>query len=325
MMHTWLYQQPQQWKETLTSPFPDLVFPKPVANVCVVGMGGSAFGAEVVQRLVHNELQVPFVIYRGYELPAWVGESTLVIASSYSGTTEETLIATQEAQTRKAMIVTLSSGGELPQKANVGHVALPSGLVPRMAALYSIAAQLRVLHKANLLSDEFYQKVQESTKSLEDFVASPPELKSLAEKVKASPIAFYALEGYEPIALRARQQLQENAKHVCWHHIIPEMNHNEILALEFPPQVVENLFVIFVYGSHTHPRNLLRLQFMKELLRQKGVRYEEISPPPSSVVGEMLILLWMVDALSLSLAAAHSVDAQSIPTIDALKAYLKKP
>lgn len=324
MMRTWLYQQPQQWKEALTSALPDLIFPKPIAHVCVVGMGGSAFGAEVVQRLVQNELQVPFVICRGYELPAWVGENTLVIASSYSGTTEETLTATQEAHRRKAMILTLSSGGDLAQKATVGHIPLPSGFVPRMAALYSIAAQLKVLRKANLLSEEFHQKIHESTQIFEDFVASPPKMQSLAEKIKASPIAFYALEGYEPIALRARQQLQENAKHVCWHHIIPEMNHNEILALEFPPQVIENLFVIFLYGSHTHPRNLLRLRFMKQLLEQKGIRYEEITPPTSSMIAEMLILLWLVDALSLDLAAAHSIDAQSIPTIDALKAYLKK-
>lgn len=324
MMRTWLYQQPQQWKEALTSALPDLIFPKPIAHVCVVGMGGSAFGAEVVQRLVQNELQVPFVICRGYELPAWVGENTLVIASSYSGTTEETLTATQEAHRRKAMILTLSSGGDLAQKATVGHIPLPSGFVPRMAALYSIAAQLKVLRKANLLSEEFHQKIHESTQVFEDFVASPPKMQSLAEKIKASPIAFYALEGYEPIALRARQQLQENAKHVCWHHIIPEMNHNEILALEFPPQVIENLFVIFLYGSHTHPRNLLRLRFMKQLLEQKGIRYEEITPPTSSMIAEMLILLWLVDALSLDLAAAHPIDAQSIPTIDALKAYLKK-
>lgn len=324
MMRTWLYQQPQQWKEALTSALPDLIFPKPIAHVCVIGMGGSAFGAEVVQRLVQSELQVPFVICRGYELPAWVGENTLVIASSYSGTTEETLTATQEAHRRKAMILTLSSGGDLAQKATVAHISLPSGFVPRMAALYSIAAQLKVLRKANLISEEFHQKIHESTQIFEDFVASPPKMQSLAEKIKASPIAFYALEGYEPIALRARQQLQENAKHVCWHHIIPEMNHNEILALEFPPQVIENLFVIFLYGSHTHPRNLLRLRFMKQLLEQKGIRYEEITPPTSSMIAEMLILLWLVDALSLDLAAAHPIDAQSIPTIDALKAYLKK-
>lgn len=299
----------------------------PWQAILTLGMGGSAFGAEVVRSWCEPHLSLPWIILRDYRLPRWVGPSTLVLAASYSGTTEETLEATEEALRRGATVVGIASGGVLREWGESGRLAafipLPSGRAPRAAVPFSITAQLRLLEGAGLIPDTWRTESQALLKLLlsKDH-PSLPALKTLAENWQNRCIFIYAPTGYESIALRARQQIQENAKHLASHHTIPEMNHNEIVGWDFPAPLGEKIAFWILSGSHTHPRNLLRIRFMENILQEKGLPYAHWQAPQAPYLAELLWLFHAVDIFSVYLAELHGVDPTPVPIIDRLKKYL---
>jgi len=295
--------------------------------VVTLGMGGSAFGAEVVRSWAETQAAIPWVIIRDYRLPAWVDDEVLVIAASYSGTTEETLSAAATAIKRGCAVVGLSSGGTLKAWAEEGRLAdfveLPSGYAPRAAVPYAIGAQLAIAEGAQLIPSTWRQEGRALLTTLKG--QSHPltaELQSLASQWKDRLIAIYATEPYAAIALRARQQIQENAKHLAWHHTIPEMNHNEIVGLEFP-DLTGRLAVWLIDGQQAHPRHRLRRNFLESTLEKRGIPFARLIGPASlPYLAEMLWLLHAVDIFSVFLAEAHGVNPTPVPIIDELKAYL---
>jgi glucose/mannose-6-phosphate isomerase len=299
----------------------------PWQAILTLGMGGSAFGAEVVRSWCEPHLELPWIILRDYRLPRWVGPSTLVLAASYSGTTEETLEATEEALRRGATVVGIASGGTLRAWGESGRLAafipLPAGRAPRAAVPFSITAQLRLLEGAGLIPDTWRTESQALLKLLlsKDH-PSLPALKTLAQSWQNRCIFIYAPTGYEAIALRARQQIQENAKHLASHHTIPEMNHNEIVGWDFPAPLGEKAAFWILSGSHTHPRNLLRIRFMEKVLQEKGLPYAHWQAPQAPLLAELMWLFHAVDIFSVYLAELRGVDPTPVPIIDRLKKYL---
>ncbi len=295
--------------------------------IVTLGMGGSAFGAEVARSWAETQAAIPWLVIRDYRLPAWIDDEVLVIAASYSGTTEETLSAASTALSRGCAVVGLSSGGTLKSWAEEGRLAdfveLPSGYAPRAAVAYSIGAQLAIAEGAEVIPPTWRDEGQALFTALKgQNHPSFTDLQALANQWQNRLIAIYATEPYEAIALRARQQIQENAKHLAWHHTIPEMNHNEIVGLEYP-DLPNRLAVWLIDGHHAHPRHRPRRAFLESTLEKRGIPFARLMCPlPLPYLAEMLWLLHAVDIFSVFLAETHGVNPTPVPIIDELKAYL---
>lgn len=295
--------------------------------IVTLGMGGSAFGAEVARSWAENHAAIPWFIIRDYRLPGWVDDEVLIIAASYSGTTEETLSAASAALSRGCTVVGLSSGGILKTWAEEGRLAdfveLPSGYAPRAAVAYSIGAQLAIAEGARVIPPTWRSEGEALFTALRSSAPPPAaDLQALAQTWQNRLIAIYATQPYEAVALRARQQIQENAKHLAWHHTIPEMNHNEIVGLEHP-DLSHRLAVWLIDGHHAHPRHRLRRRFLEEILQKRGIPSSQLMcPTPLPYLAEMLWLLHAVDIFSVYLSEAHGVAPTPVPIIDELKAYL---
>ncbi|MEN3040407.1 MAG: SIS domain-containing protein [Bacteroidia bacterium] len=325
-MWEWVRSLPIDWEVGIESP-PISIAGGPYRAIAVLGMGGSAFGAEVVRAWSRPYLRIPWEIIRDYRLPAWVGEGVLVIAASYSGLTEETLEATEEALKRRATVVGIASGGTLRTWGESGRlkafIPLPEGRPPRAAAPFSIIAQFCLLEGAGLLPPAWREEGKALAALLADTNPSQdPALKMLSERWVNHLVALYAPPEYEPIALRARQQIQENAKHLAWHHTLPEMNHNEIVGWEYPTPLGQKVAVWLLEGHHTHSRNRLRLDFMEGLLQERQIPFARLCAPQGPYLAELMWLLHAVDIFSVYLAEQHGVNPTPVPVIDRLKAHL---
>ncbi|MCS6789433.1 MAG: hypothetical protein NZ580_00415 [Bacteroidia bacterium] len=326
-MWEWVESLGKDWEDGIQAP-PLVLVKGSWKGILTLGMGGSAFGAEIVRTWSRPYLRLPWEIVRDYRIPAWVSAHTLVIAASYSGNTEETLIATEEALRRGSTVIGIASGGTLREWGESGKlrgfIPLPSGRPPRAAAVFSLLAQFRSLEGAELIPSSW----REEARALPPLLTGPKhpdtsELKQMAELWKGRFIVLYAPPEYEPVALRARQQIQENAKHLAWHHVLPEMNHNEIVGWDFPsPLLKEKVAFWILSGSHTHPRNMLRIDFMENVLYEKGYAYVRWQAPQAPHLAEMMWLFQAVDVFSVYLAEAHKVDPTPVPVIDRLKRFL---
>lgn len=325
-MWEWIRGFPNDWQDNIEAPAIQ-VAGGPFTGVVTLGMGGSAFGAEVVRAWSRAYLSIPWEIIRDYRLPAWVGAHTLVIAASYSGTTEETLEATEEAIKRGATVVGIASGGTLKAWAEKGRlngfIPLPGGRPPRAAAPLSILAQFRLLEGAQLIPPSWREEGQALLHLL--LGTNPPPLENLQRLStlwQNHLIAVYAPTDYECIAIRARQQIQENAKHLAWHHTVPEMNHNEIVGWEYPMPLGQKVAFLLLEGSHTHPRNRMRLDFMESVLKERSLPYARWTAPKAPYLAELMWLFHAVDIFSVYLAEAHNIDPTPVPIIDRLKKHL---
>ena len=134
-----------------------------IQNVVVAGMGGSALAALIVKVLLDSDLTIPFDIIRGYDLPNYVNRNTLVIASSYSGNTEETLTALEQAEKKGAQLAILASGGKLIDIAtnySIAHVSVPGGVQPRMAMIYNLHALFAILNTFNVINRSLLDELE---------------------------------------------------------------------------------------------------------------------------------------------------------------------
>ncbi len=324
-MWDWVNALAQQWKTALGYQAPALGR-RTYRGILTLGMGGSAFGAEVARAWSESRSSLPWVIGRDYRLPGWVDDEVLVIAASYSGTTEETLSAASAALRRGCTVVGLASGGTLKAWAEEGRLAgfveLPAGYAPRAAVPFSIGAQLAIAEGAELIPASWRLEGEALLSALSSMPPSHTELQTLAGNWEKRLIAIYTSEPYASIGLRARQQIQENAKHLAWHHTIPEMNHNEIVGLQHP-SLSEQLAVWLLEGGQSHPRHRVRRAFLENLLQSRNIPFARLEAPAGLPhLAELLWLLHAVDIFSLYLAERHQIDPTPVPIIDALKAHL---
>jgi len=237
MMNELIARFPDQLKESLEIGRAATInaHSEAITNIYVAGLGGSGIGGDFVHEFVQNECTVPFTIGKGYTIPASVTKNTLAIVSSYSGNTEETLESFEQIKTRGAKVVIISSGGKLIQFAKelgYDYITLPNNWPsPRACLGFSLVQQLFILNKLGLTSDTAIRGIETSIPLLENEMES---IKVEAEKIakmldKKIPIV-YTTDRMESVAVRLRQQINENSKMLCWHHVIPEMNHNELVG-----------------------------------------------------------------------------------------------
>jgi glucose/mannose-6-phosphate isomerase len=205
-----------------------------IRNIVISGLGGSGIGGNVLSELLRESLGIPVVVSKSYFLPAFINETTLLILTSYSGNTEETVSCAEQAIAKGLKPVCITSGGRLEELAlsNSLHLMkIPSGFPPRTCLGYSTTLLFYVLHIYGLIDDAFKTSIKHVVELLNREQAQVMEdAEFLSAKLIGKVIVVYAEDKYESTALRVKQQINENSKLHCWYNVIPEMNHNELVG-----------------------------------------------------------------------------------------------
>ena len=299
-------------------------------GIVVCGMGGSAIGGDLVRTLVEPSSPVPFVVNRGYTLPGWVGEKTLVVASSYSGGTEETLSAFAEAQERGAQIVAVTSGGTLADRADADRtVTIPGGLQPRAALGYSLGVLLRLARSMGLtdLPDDVVQDALDAARDRAgryDRDEDGNEPRDLSEHfLDALPVVYRGVGLLEAVGMRWQTQINENAKHPAVGNVFPELDHNEIMGFESGPErVLSRMQVVVLRDRDDHPQVSKRFDATRRLVEGSVGGWHEVETDGDSRLSRMLSLVQYGDWASLWLALRKNVDPTPVETIQQLKKTL---
>ena len=304
-----------------------------IKQVLIIGMGGSAIGADLLIGYIAPRCPVPVMLVRNYDIPAWAaGPETLVICSSHSGSTEETLSAFQQALTKGCRVLAITTGGELA----VG--ALEAGAClwifkhqgqPRAAVGYSFGLLLAVFTRLGLIPDPedklagaiAAMRVQQVNLRAEISVMENPA-KRLAGQCFGRTVAVFGADFLVPVARRWKGQIGELAK--CWAQSeeIPEADHNLLAGVLNPESALGNVFAIFLRGEGLHPRNLLRANITKEIFMLEGIGTDFFDAPGKNRFEQMWTALHFGDYLAYYLAMAYGVDPTQVEAIDGLKTRL---
>lgn len=298
---------------------------KRVSQLVFCGMGGSGIGAMIVSKWIETELNVPVTLIQNYVIPAWIDEHSLVIASSYSGNTEETLAAMDACKERGAEIVGITSGGKLQamcEENGYNVIIVPGGLPPRAALGYSIVQLLKTIEAYGLISNDVFAKLEKCAAHLE---AHSAEIHEIAQKIVTNAndtnAVIYAEAPYEAIAIRGKQQFNENGKFLCRYHTLPEMNHNELLGWGSGTQMHSAIFLV---TSDMLARNRRRMNLTSEIIRQKTDRVMIIDAVGENEIEESMYLINVLDWASYYLGIKRGEDVVEIRMIDYLKTELAK-
>lgn len=302
-----------------------LVEVRKIQNIVITGLGGSGIGGTIIQKLVEQNICVPVVVNKGYFLPQFVAPNTLVIACSYSGNTEETLQAYSLALQKKAQIVCITSGGELQKLAKQNNhdcIIIPGGLPPRAAFAYPFAQLVGLLVKLNLIEPNFW----DDFKQIPDYlIAQQPEITSIAEnigkQIHTSIPVIYAEDSLEGVAVRLRQQINENAKMLCWHHVVPELNHNEIVGWTSKNA---KLAVLFLTTTHAFYRNEHRLKYLEKVISPLAGNVFHIKGQGNTHLKQVFYLIHLGDWLSVKIAEVKQIDPMEVKVIENLKVQLSQ-
>lgn len=297
-----------------------------INNVLVCGMGGSGIGADFVNKFIQKSCGVPLVVNKSYDIPAFAGKHTLAVVSSYSGNTEETLSAFQKLWNANCKIVVISSGGELMRLAiehQLDFVKLPGNWnSPRACLGFSMMAQLKTLIHFNLVSTELLNDIRKTihflTANQKEIIEKAQQLSSL---LKSKMIVCYSPDSLEPVALRFRQQINENSKMLCWHNVIPEMNHNELVGWRWNQPAIA---VLFLRNSDDHSTIQARIEITKEIVGHYTHSILEVYSKGDSLIMRSLYLVHLLDFVSYFIAEENNIDAIEVKVIDFLKTELSK-
>jgi glucose/mannose-6-phosphate isomerase len=303
-----------------------------ISNVVILGMGGSAIGGDIVRRLALAESKVPVFVHRDYGLPAFVDANTLVIASSYSGNTEETLSAFAESLKNRSKKLAITSGGRLKQLAEDNGIrvfVIDYQAPPRAAFPHSFVPLMGIFQKLGLLGDKSadLQEALDILKKLSrDLIETRPlasnPAKQLAARLHGRVAVIYGAEMFSEVAGRWKGEFNENSKAWAFFENFPELNHNAVVGYEFPPEAKERIFVLMLRSSSLHPRNLLRFEVTAKLLAKAGIAHEFMEARGKSALAQVLSLVFLGDYASFYLSMLNEVDPTSTDAINFVKQYL---
>lgn len=335
-MMEFLYGLPDQFADSLdmTFDFAD-EYRKPFQNIVISGLGGSAIGGDIVRTLAAGRAPLPVVVNRDYNLPAFVNQNTLFVAVSYSGNTEETLSAYQQAREKRAAVVCLTSGGKLAQMAaSDGYpvIKVPGNLVPRAATGYLFAPLALFLEEIGLLDnvrgeiEETVQVLKEQREILNPQVNLPDNpARQLAQKLKDSIPVIWGSSGLtEAAALRWKAQINENAKSPAYYNLFPELNHNEIVGFEVPAQLLAHMAVVILRDQGDHPQVQKRMAITRQIIESRVKEVVEVSSQGQSFLARFYSLVYLGDYTSVYLAHEYGINPTPVQVIDYLKAELAK-
>jgi glucose/mannose-6-phosphate isomerase len=305
-----------------------------VKKVVILGMGGSAIGGDLVQSFGIQSARVPVLTCRDYNLPAYVDEETLVVASSYSGATEETLSAFEQALKIKCPKLAITTGGKLKdlcQSRGLPVFSYEYRAAPRAVLPFSFFPLLAILEGLKLLPSQSAE-VAECLDALDRLAAQVNEkvpeeknqAKSLARNLAGKLAVVYGGGITRDVAQRWKTQFNENSKHTAFWESFSELNHNSVVGYSFPAQLPAQTWVVMLTSNWLHPRILLRYQITRGLLKKAGFSSVEVQGQGSGRLAQMMTLVLLGDYVSYYLALLNKVDPTPVAPIDFLKSELAR-
>ena len=303
-----------------------------ISSVVVAGMGGSALAALLAKVLLQAEVSVPFEIIRGYDAPAYVSESTLVIASSYSGNTEETLTFLQQAQQKGSQIGIITSGGALLESAvstGTSYVVVPTGMQPRMATISNLRALLALLNNFGIVKNSWLDELAQLGVWLQaecaNWLPGVPTEQNYAKQLAVQSVGkipvFYGGATTAPLAYKFKISWNETAKNVAFWNEYPEFNHNEFMGWTSHP--IEKPFVVFdLISSLERPRILQRFELSDRLLSGQRPHASSIQLKGDTLLAQLLWGAILADFASTYTGILNGVDPTPVALIENLKREL---
>ena len=296
-----------------------------IQNIIVTGLGGSGIGGTILSELIQNECQIPVLVNKDYFLPEFVNTHSLVIISSYSGNTEETISAMNQAIEKKAQIVCITSGGkilEMAQQHNFDAILIPGGHPPRSCIGYSLVQLIKIIQFNEFVKTDLISQLQTSISLLtEEKEAIKNEAKHIAASLVNKIPVIYSLGTCEGVSVRFRQQINENSKMLCWHHVLPEMNHNELVGWT---QKNENIAVITFRTSFDYERTIKRYEICKNIFSEYSASVTDIFAKGKTKLEQYIYLINIGDWISCYIADIKNIDPIEVNVITNLKNELAK-
>jgi len=304
-----------------------------IDKIIMCGMGGSGLGARVIESVFADKLKYPLVRVNDYDLPSYVDEKTLVICSSFSGTTEETVQNAHQAQKAKAKWMAIGTGCALIDFAKEQKVPfyqiIPTfnpSKQPRMALGYSIIGQLAMVSKTGIV-DIAKQDIESLTKAMgiiikEANVNIPIRenpAKQLAQRMFDKQIVFVASRHLLGAAHVTKNQINENAKNFTAIFDIPELNHHLMEGLRFPTSNQKNLLFLFV-GSNLYPKRIQqRFAITQNIVKENKIQYVDCQVKSSSLLSQAFEFIQFGGYVEFYLAMLNGVNPAPIPYVDKFK------
>ena len=326
---------PQQltsaWQFAYKCPLPDW---QGIETILVAGMGGSAIGGDLVAAYAAPSCDAAIIVHRDYQLPAWAHtEKVLVVCSSHSGNTEETLDVFMHALKSDCRILVITTGGEMAALAEKKKIPLwrfdyPSQ--PRAAIGYSFALLLALLARLKLIPDP-ESELRQAISAMQDQAASiKPEVvvvnnpaKRLAGQLVERCVTIFGAGIMGPVARRWKCQINENAKSQATFELLPEADHNTLQGIKEPDEQFGAAMNVFLRAPVNHPRNQLRDEFTRKFFMIQGQNTDFYLAQGQSRLAQMLTTLHFGDYVSYYLAMANGVDPTPVPMLSHLKEKMK--
>lgn len=300
-----------------------------IRNTVFTGMGGSGWPSMVLGSW--PRLKVPFQTVSNYALPDYVDEHTLVISSSYSGDTEETLAAIGDAEKRGAQITVVTSGGklmEIARQKNLPLLALPAGIQPRMATLYFVNAYVKILSSLDLTIENPAELAGASDwlrGELEQFAATVPTSRNLAKQIALELVGKTAIVYSGPLLFPAAHKwkicINENAKNTAWDDQYPEFNHNEFIGWSGQP-ISKPFAVVEIRSKLELPRIQKRFEVSERLLSGKRPAPIVVEPHGNTLLEQLVWGIAAGDFVSTYLAVLNNVNPTPVDLVERFKKAL---
>ena len=303
-----------------------------IQNIIVAGMGGSAIGGDIVSVLESSNIRIPLMVCRDYSLPNWANQNTLVICSSYSGNTEETLSIFNQSLNLGAKVCGITTGGILLKKLeefDKDYIIIPSGLQPRAAIAYSFIPIIKFLEKLCIIESDFNLWIQKSLISLKenrDLYINQDDnnpvyrlAKNIYNKI---PIIYSDNSTMRVNGIRIKGQICENAKMLAYCNDLPELNHNEIVGWKNNKNIIEFLCVIWLKDYSDNKRIKYRQEITQSILDEINIDQYSIEVKGESFQERFLHVMHYGDWLSFWCAILHHTDPSPVEKIIRLKEEL---
>ena len=326
----------QAWEEVKEIKIPEKF--KSVTNIVICGMGGSALGGRIVDSLFEQKIKVPVEVVTQYYAPSYVDEKSLVIISSYSGNTEETISAAKMALEKGAQVFPIATGGEIAQFAAennlTGYIFEPKynpAKQPRLALGYSVGSILALFSSCDFISLSDLE-LREALKTLKGFIAnfgkdkdeSVNEAKLMAKKLKGKVISLVASEHLLGAVHAFKNQINESAKNMSIIFEIPELNHHLMEGLSHPFFIKGN-FVFLLFESNLYYKRVsLRYEVTKDVIAKNHFGFEVYTLTSKSKIEQVFEVLAFGSFVQFYLALLNGSDPVSIPWVDYFKEQLAK-
>lgn len=299
-----------------------------VKNIIVAGMGGSAISADLLNCFLAEELTIPFSSCRDYSLPNYADKNSLVIISSYSGNTEETISCFKDALNRGCKIIAVSTGGEIKDLAAENKIpwnSLQKGFQPRFALGASFFSMLKILQTLKLIpaQDDVVNEIKAlwKQKGIDYAAAGNSALKTAEDLVGFIPL-IYSSSKFAAVGYRFKCQFNENSKLHAFNNVIPELNHNEIVGWETFQEKQFNTKLITILDDDYHPQIQKRFDITQELAQRSKAEIITLSSGEKNIKVRIMDLIYLGDWITYYLSILRGFDPSEIDYIMELKQSL---